>query len=102
MKSLSRAVSLRHNQPEYDLAFLSDNSIEADKNLLREMFMSYVHYQTKRPGDCPDDNIWGSIVRTYEAGEIHRILDHESKMIIGNVKDYLSGKIDTLLLERLG
>ncbi len=102
MKSLSRTVSLHHNQPEYNLAFLSDNSIEADKSLLRDMFMSYVHYQTRRPGDCPEDNIWGSIVRTYEAGEIHRILDHESKMLISNVKDYLTGKIDTLLLERLG
>ena len=102
MKSLSKSVILKYKQLNYEMSFFSDGTVIKDKNLSGDMFMSLLHYQRKKAAALDDDkNIWGSLVRTYEIGDSPKLTDHRTRLVIKSVKDYLSGKIDSLLLERL-
>jgi len=103
MKSLSRHVLLKDPNSENDISFYSDGTIDADSNLPSDLFLSFLHYQNKRAAlvGQEDKGVWGSVVRTYEIGDGSRVLDHGTNIIIKSVKDYLGGKIDSLLLERI-
>ena len=87
---------------EKEISFFSDRTVIKDKNLSGDIFMSLLHYQRKRVAALDDDkNIWGSLIRTYEISDSPKLTDHRTRLVIKSVKDYLSGKIDSLLLERL-
>jgi hypothetical protein len=99
---LSRKVLLHDHDTQEQLAFLGDSKLDADKDLPAELFLSYLHFRKreKQTNAC-SDAVWGSLVRAYETGERSRVVDYRTKIVIKNVKDYLDGKIDSLLLERL-
>ena len=101
--ALSKHIILSNKRLDLNLDFLADRSLEKDKNLPNDLFMSFMHYQKKKQATLPVDGqgIWGSLVRTYDMEDGSRILDHKSKIVINAAKDYLDGKIDSLLLERL-
>jgi len=103
MKSMSRKVSIKDPTDKSAMDFFADTTIDRDEKLPVDFFLSYQHYQQKNKSSHQhqDKGIWGSIVRTYETGLKSRIVDHESNIVTQNVKDYLSGKIESLLLERL-
>jgi peptide chain release factor 2 len=102
VKSLNRRVSLRDHNSEEKLLFYADDKIESDENLASELFLSYLHFRKReKQTNATGDAVWGSLVRAYESGEKSRIVDYRTKIVISNVKEYLSGKIDPLLLERL-
>ena len=82
--------------------FYSDGSLDDDANLPADMFLSYLHYlKKKNMTGAGESDVWGSLVRTYETGDGSQIVDHRTKIMLKNVKSYLNGKIDSLLLERI-
>ncbi|HWO56618.1 MAG TPA: AAA family ATPase [bacterium] len=100
---LSRQVTAQAERGTPPITFLADAAIEKDGNLPQEMYLSYLHYRQRsqaRPGS-EHNGAWGSLVRTYFTGRQNRIVDHETKMVIDDVKGYFNGKIDSLLLERI-
>jgi ATP-dependent Clp protease ATP-binding subunit ClpA len=102
IRSLSRKVLLRNKAAGAEMEFLSDSTIERDRNLPGEMFMSYLHYRKKRGMTKEDESsVWGTLVRTYDADEPSRIIDHRTRITFPSTRDYLQGKIDSLLLERI-
>lgn len=103
IKSLSRRVDLSDKQSDIGMSFFADESIGKDRDLPGDMFLSYMHYQSRKRSllSSGDKGVWGSLVRTYEAGVQPRIIDHKTKIVIKSNKDYLRGKIDSILLERL-
>jgi protein subunit release factor A len=48
-----------------------------------------------------ESSVWGTLVRTYDADEPSRIIDHRTRITFPSTRDYLQGKIDSLLLERI-
>ncbi len=103
LKSMSRKVIIRHPTDNFIMEFFTDTTVDRDEKLPVDLFLSYQHYlQKKKTSEQHQDmGIWGSIVRTYETGVRSRIVDHASNIVTQNVKDFLSGKIDSLLIERL-
>jgi|GEM_PF-3270641 len=99
IRTLSRKLVLKRPGSEQSLQYLTDTKAENDQDTHRDLFLSYLHYANRT--STGSDNVWGSLVRTYEAGSRTRVVDHATKLVLTNVKDYLGGKIDALLLERL-
>jgi peptide chain release factor 2 len=100
---LSRQVTAQAERGTPPITFLADAAIEKDGNLPKELYLSYLHYRQRsqeRPGS-EHNGVWGSLVRTYFTGRQNRIFDHETKMVIDDVRGYFNGKIDSLLLERI-
>jgi len=103
LRSLSRQVSVSDKVSGQAIDYLSDSKVDSDRQLPVEMFMSFLHFRKRTKGGIGTDvsDPWGSVVRTFEPGPPSRIVDHASGITIRNVRDYLTGKIDSLLLERL-
>ncbi|MFH1700170.1 MAG: AAA family ATPase [Candidatus Zixiibacteriota bacterium] len=103
MKKLSQEINVKGKRMSLDLNFYSDTTFERDKHLPLELFLSYQNFCEKKNAQKRDgeDNPWGSLIRTYERSDKSRVVDFKSKLVIKNVKDYLGGKIDSLLIERL-
>ncbi len=103
IRSIKYNIEMKHKRDGVDLQFYSDSSIQKDKNLASDLFKAFIMNYRKygSAAIAPQDSPWGSIVRTYESGDRNRVIDHYSKIVIQNHKDYLNGKIDSLLLERI-
>ncbi len=100
MRVLSKRVSVSLPDKSVVLEFFSDKTVEIDRKLADDLFLAYLsHVRSERP--APRHAIWGSLVRMLEVGKSGRIIDYASNTVMRNVKDYLGGKIDSLLLERL-
>ena len=104
LRNISASVSMKHDKSGTALKFFTDSSLDKDPDLYRDFFMSYLHYTFKRQESISltESGKWGSLVRTYDTGDKSTITDHETGIVIRRPKDYLGGKIDSLLLERLG
>ena len=100
MRMLSKRVSVSLPDRSVILDFFSDKTVETDKKLADDLFLAYLsHVRSERR--APRHAIWGSLVRMLEVGKSARIIDYASNTVMRNVRDYLGGKIDSLLLERL-
>lgn len=103
MRSLQYKISMKHKGDGESLQFYSDSTVQNDKNIAGDLFRAYLE-NLREQGHSnlkPKSEITRTLVRTYETGDRNRIIDHRSKIIIQNPRDYLSGKIDSLLLERI-
>jgi len=102
LRWLSRRVSLEDKVSGTKLEFSAESSLDKDGDLPGDLFLSYLHFDQKKLAKRSESkNIYGSLVRTYQTGAGSQIVDHKTKIVINKVKDYLSGKIDSLLLERI-
>ncbi len=103
IRSLSRRVTLDSAHGETRLVFLSDTGLAGNRKLAIEFFLSFLHHEKDARGarKKPAAGVWGSIVRTMTIGSKSSVVDHATRISLRNVKSYLSGKIDTLLLERI-
>lgn len=102
LKQLSRKVCVKENKGDTYLEFLADAAIERDKALPLDLLLSFSYYsKNPRPPAGAQERQLGSLVRTYESGARSRVLDHATKATVSNMEDFLSGNIDSILLERL-
>ncbi len=100
MRMLSRQVFVNLPDRTAALEFFSDSTTAADKALIEDFFLAYGSHLKEQP-EKPRHALWGSLVRTLVAGKNIRIIDYASKTVMKSARDYLGGKIDALLLERL-
>jgi hypothetical protein len=103
IRLLSRRVKVSHATTGQSVEMYTDKKTEADRRILVDFFQSYLKYGQGPAGgsDTPDAGVWGSVVRTMETGTKSCVRDHKSGIVIKRTQDYLAGKIDSLLLERL-
>jgi ATP-dependent Clp protease ATP-binding subunit ClpC len=102
LKLLSRRVTLSHAATGESVQLYTDRKTDADMRILVDFFKSYlVQSSAGAAARETDDGEWGSIVRTLDTGARSCVRDHKTGMVIRRTQDYLAGKIDALLLERL-
>ncbi len=100
-KRATRLVRLRDGAK---LHLLTSPMVEDNRELYTDFFAQYL--KSVYPAlECRQaqrqDSTTNEIIRTFEDGMKSRVIDHLTKVVFENPRDYLSGKIDTLLLERL-
>jgi len=103
IRSPKYKIELKHQKTELSLQFLSDSSIQKDKSIASDLFKAYINNMSDNNSHQLEHHksAWGSIIRTFETGDRNRVIDHHSRIVFQNPKDYLNGKIDSLFLERI-
>ncbi len=103
IRCLQYRVALKYKKDNVSLQFCSDNTVQDDRSIATDLFRAYLKNirEVSLLGEEPKPNATAEPVRTYEIGDRNRVIDHRSRIIIQNPKDYLNGKIDSLLLERI-
>jgi protein subunit release factor A/Cdc6-like AAA superfamily ATPase len=103
IKLLSRQITLSDPATGETLQLCTDRKSQPDQRILADFFKTYVNHRPEGVEriDPAGQEAASTVIRTFEKGEKLRVRDHRTGMVISRTKDYLAGKIDALLLERL-